>query len=125
MHRNSTDKKTCYLNFQVGVNKYILRAEIATKVNHSCNPNVGYRDSESGGMDYIAFRDILPDQEILGDYAMGNWKIDHMPSCLCGAGNCRQLITGWKDLPEDTKARYKGFCAEYLWEMDSMHPDEL
>ena len=104
---------------QVGKNQFILRGGLATKVNHSCSPNVGYRDNQEGGLDYIAFKDITSGEEIVGDYAMGNYKIDHMPKCLCGSASCRGTITGWKDLPADIKERYRNFSALYLWELDS------
>ena len=92
---------------QVGINRWILREELAQKVNHSCDPNVGYRDNLNGGMDYFAFKDIHHGDEIVGDYAMGNYKVDHMPPCKCGALQCRGKITGWKDLPQDIKILYK------------------
>eukprot|EP00111_Clytia_hemisphaerica_P003625 TCONS_00010342-protein len=103
---------------QVGVNRWILREELAQKVNHSCDPNVGYRDNSVGGMDYFAFKDIHPGDEIVGDYAMGNYKVDHMPPCKCSALQCRGVITGWKDLPQDIKTLYKGYHAQYLLEID-------
>ena len=55
-------------------------------MNHSCSPNAGYRDNlESGGMDYYAFKDIKEGEEIVTDYAMGNYVVNYMPECLCGS----------------------------------------
>ena len=104
---------------QVGVNSFILRGGLSSKVNHSCSPNVGYRDNDNGGMDYVAFRDILCGEEIVTDYAMGNYVIEHMPECLCGSSRCRKQITGWKDLPGEMKKEYAGFHAQYLADMDA------
>ena len=104
---------------QVGINSFILRGGLSSKVNHSCRPNVGYRDNVNGGMDYVAFRDIVCGEEIVTDYAMGNYVIQHMPECLCGASRCRKQITGWKDLPEEVKKEYAGFHAQYLAKMDA------
>ena len=106
---------------QVGVDKFIVRSIIAQKVNHSCDPNVGYRDSADGGMDYYAFKDIKSGEEIVGDYAMGNYQIEHMPACLCGSTSCRTSITGWKDLPQHVKQEYTGFHAAYLSELDKLN----
>ena len=103
---------------QVGIKRWILREEIAQKVNHSCDPNVGYRDNSEGGMDYFAFKEIHPGDEIVGDYAMGNYKVDHMPPCKCGASCCRGKITGWKDLSRAVKISYEGFHAAYLDKID-------
>ena len=53
------------------------------------------------------------------DYAMRNYSIEHFPGgCLCGAGNCRGSVTGWKDLPRDRKRAYDGLVAPYLLEID-------
>lgn len=106
---------------QVGVDKYILRGGLAPKVNHSCAPNVGYRDNRDGGMDYFAFRDIRSGDEIVTDYAMGNYIVEHMPGCLCGSVKCRGTITGWRDLPKEIKREYDGFHAAYLSEMDALN----
>ena len=106
---------------QVGVNRFILRDLLATKVNHSCSPNVGYRDNQDGGMDYFAFKDIECGDEIVGDYAMGNYVVEHMPACLCGSVKCRKTITGWRDLPDEIKKEYEGFHAAYLCELDALN----
>ena len=103
---------------QVGINRFVRREAIITKINHSCSPNVGYRTSQ-GGVDYIAYRDIECGEEIVADYAMGNYIVQHMPSCVCGTEKCRGDITGWKDLPVEIKEQYKGFSADYLWDIDA------
>ena len=100
---------------QVGINKFVISEGIAQKVNHSCSPNVGYREN---GVDYIAYRDIKCGEEILTDYAMGNYVIQHMPKCLCESEKCRGIISGWKDLPKNIKEQYKEFSAGYLREIE-------
>ena len=72
--------------------RFILRSEHARKVNHSCAPNAGYRDNlDSGGMDYYAFKDIKEGEEIVTDYAMGNYIVNYMPECLCGSERYKAL----------------------------------
>ena len=110
---------------QVGVDRYILRDGLAPMVNHSCSPNVGYRDNQDGGMDYFAFCAIKCGDEIVTDYAMGNYVVDHMPDCLCGSVSCRKTITGWRDLPGEIKKDYEGFRAAYLTEMDALYTDKV
>lgn len=120
----TAEKNTAWTT-QVGVDRFILRGGLSSKVNHSCSPNVGYRDNANGGMDYVAFRDIRSGEEIVTDYAMGNHVIEHMPECLCGASRCRETITGWKDLPDEVKREYAGFHAEYLTVMDANMDEQL
>lgn len=48
-----------------------------------------------------------------------NYSIEPFPGgCLCGAGNCRGSVTGWKDLSAERKADYEGSVAPYLLEID-------
>ncbi|HWO83050.1 MAG TPA: SET domain-containing protein-lysine N-methyltransferase, partial [Solirubrobacterales bacterium] len=69
--------------------------------------------------DFIARAPISAGEEITFDYAMRNYSIEHFPGgCLCGAGNCRGSVTGWKDLPAERKADYEGSVAPYLLEID-------
>ena len=102
---------------QVDIDKFILRDGLASKVNHSCSPNVGYRVAEHGGVDYVAFHDIKVGEEIVTDYAMGNYIIQYMPECKCMSKECRGKISGWRDLPKVSKENYRGYCSDYLWKM--------
>ena len=105
---------------QVGKNEYILHAGLVSKVNHSCEPNCGIRINSTGAHDFIAMKEISPDEEITFDYAMRNWSIDYFPDkCMCGCEKCRGEITGWKDLSDSRKKEYTGFAAPYLLELDA------
>lgn len=78
-------------------------------LNHSCAPNLGL----VGQVSYAAMRPITPGEELSFDYATGDdddWEMD----CLCGAIQCRGVITGkdWKRL--DLQQKYKGWFAPYL-----------
>jgi hypothetical protein len=61
-------------------------------INHSCDPNIGFRDAIS----LVAIRDIPTDEELVIDYAFWecdpDWKLRQ--TCNCGRGNCRKNITG-------------------------------
>lgn len=104
---------------QISRSEYVLLAGLASKVNHSCNPNCGVRINEKGAPDLVAMVDIAAGEEVAFDYSMRNYSIDHFPTrCQCGAAVCRGVITGWKDLPEDRRAAYRGFVAPYLLEFD-------
>lgn len=105
---------------QVGIDEFVLHGGPTRFVNHSCDPNCGVKVNKSGAHDLVALSTILPGQEITFDYAMRNYVIEHFPpQCLCGSANCRGSITGWKDLPNDLKAKYRRFCAPYLLEIDA------
>lgn len=105
---------------QIGENKYVMHADLISKVNHSCNPNSGIHVNETGAHDFVAMKTIDVGEEITFDYAMRNYGIDYFPKvCQCGASNCRKFVTGWKDLPDERKKAYKGFFAPYLLELDT------
>jgi len=75
--------------------------------------------NETGACDFVARASIAAGEEIAFDYAMRNYSIEHFPGgCLCGAGNCRGSVTGWKDLAAERKADYEGSVAPYLLEID-------
>lgn len=104
---------------QVALNRWVQHGGLNSKVNHSCNPNCGVSLNEQGAYDFVARKDIACEEEISFDYAMRNYVIEHFPKrCICGAPDCRETITGYKDLPDVFKDRYKGFIAPYLLELD-------
>ena len=85
------------------LSEYVLLAEpsdgskdYSDYLNHSCDPNIGFRDAIS----IIAIRDISADEEMLIDYAFWEsdvaWKLKD--ACKCGSRKCRKNITGedWK-----------------------------
>jgi hypothetical protein len=105
---------------QLGEHDYVLHAGLISKFNHSCNPNCGIRLNALGGHDFIAMRDIEPNEETTFDYAMRNYRIDNFSGhCTCGEQDCRGSITGWRDLPQARKDKYVGFVAPYLLEIDA------
>lgn len=71
-------------------------ADMVVMINHSCDANVGFE----GQVTYVAIRAIAADEELCHDYAMMR-TTPYELSCLCGADDCRQVVTGddWK-LPE-------------------------
>ena len=106
---------------QIGDKQFALHAGLTSKFNHSCHPNCGIRINSSGAHDFVAMRDIAAGDEATFDYAMRNFTVEHFPSiCMCGAKDCRGTISGWCGLSAATKAKYSGFVAPYLLEMDSL-----
>lgn len=110
--------------FQIEKDYHVCPVEFAEEkldaifqINHSCNPNCGIK----GQITLVAMRDIEPGEEIAYDYAMTDANYNDMlcenMKCLCGASDCRGVITGedWKR--EDLQKKYKGYFSKYILEM--------
>ena len=105
---------------QVSEKRFVMHGGLITKVNHSCEPNCGIRLNASGAHDIVARQPITAGQEITFDYAMRNYSVEYFAAhCQCGSPRCRDRITGWKDLPAERKADYRGFVAPYLTDIDN------
>jgi uncharacterized protein len=104
------DEKFCFSPFSGDDNEL----EDADFLNHSCDPNSGIK----GQIFLVAMRDIQPEEEVTFDYAMCLHRVEgllpYRLECLCGADNCRQIITDddWK-IPELQK-KYDGYFSWYL-----------
>ncbi|MEK9201524.1 MAG: SET domain-containing protein-lysine N-methyltransferase, partial [Patescibacteria group bacterium] len=87
------------------------------QINHSCGPNCGFY----GQIVLIAMRDIRAGEEITYDYAMTDANTHDVVcmemKCLCGAKDCRGIVTGedWKD--KNLQKKYRGFFSTYMQEM--------
>lgn len=82
----------------------------ADYVNHSCNPNAGFR----GQIALVALRDIKEGEEICIDYAMCDGSPYDQFDCQCGEPNCRGRVTGEDWSRPELMARYKGYFSPYL-----------
>lgn len=84
--------------------------------NHSCDANAGIK----GQISLYAMRDIKKDEEVSFDYGTvlftTNKKPTYKMNCLCGAKNCRGVITDhdWKN--KFVQKKYKGFFPFYIQE---------
>lgn len=74
--------------------------------NHSCDPNTA---SLLSIHESVTLQDILPGEEVTIDYGTFDDDPNYSMECLCGAKNCRGVITGndWK-LPE-LQEKYRGY----------------
>ena len=110
---------------QLSEKRFVLHGGLIAKVNHSCEPNCGIHLNASGAHDFVARQPITAGQEITFDYAMRNYTVEHFAAhCQCGSPRCRDRITGWKDLPSERKADYRGFAAPYLTDIDNQDATE-
>lgn len=109
-----TNKRTDY-SFQTGLDRHVELDEPARRINHSCNPNLGIRNNEVGGYDFIAIRASDSGEELTWDYCTTEYvSIAIKGTCLCNSAICRKRITGYKSLPENIKQKYRNYVADYL-----------
>lgn len=93
---------------QIGERTFIgSSGEIDDYVNHSCEPNAGYR-IQGTQADLIAIRDIAAGEEITYDYSTTMHNDRNEMQCECGAPSCRGLIRDFQYLPSNLKSRYIG-----------------
>lgn len=89
---------------QVGPRDYVDPISPARFLNHSCLPNSGFIDDVA----LIALGPIKAGEEIRFDYSTTmlerHWELD----CLCGAPNCRGVITDFDLLPLPLQKQYLG-----------------
>lgn len=91
---------------QIGERTYIgSSGDIDDFVNHSCDPNAGYRIVGERA-DLIAIRDIQPGEEITFDYSTSMHNDANEMDCACGAPQCRGRIHDWQYLPPELKSHY-------------------
>ncbi len=78
-------------------------------VNHSCEPNIGFRSQ----VELVAMRDIKKDEEIFLDYAFMETDFSSF-NCRCGSIACRGTVTAddWK--LANVQKRYGEYFSPYL-----------
>ena len=84
---------------QIGENKFLIIDPPGLYVNHSCDPNSGFK-----GLTLFAIKDIKKEDEINYDYS-SMW-FEGM-ECNCGSPNCRHYIGSFLTLSDQTKSKYK------------------
>jgi uncharacterized protein len=78
--------------------------------NHSCKLNLGIRDA----LDFIASRNIGPNEQLTYDYSLTIDKLAWMMTCSCGLRSCRGIIRSIQYLPEDIYRRYLPYVGRYV-----------
>jgi SET domain-containing protein len=84
--------------------------------NHSCDPNIGIQ----GQIVFVAMRDIQAGEELTHDWATTDDDTYEI-RCNCGAGNCRDIITGQDWRRKDLQRKYEGYMAWYLQRKIEQH----
>jgi S-adenosylmethionine/arginine decarboxylase-like enzyme len=92
----------------------------AELVNHSCNPNLGFR----GQIMLVAMRDIMPGEELTIDYAMAEAREQNF-ICQCGSHNCRGIVRETDYLLPELQKRYDGYFSPYIARKMDLKPEDL
>ena len=80
-------------------------------MNHSCEPNAGFRD----GLALCALRPIRAGEEITWDYSCAIDEEDFTGfSCACGTPSCRRVIRSFRHLDPITRERLRPWTLPYL-----------
>lgn len=100
-------------SIQIDHDLYLVSGETpepGDMLNHACEPNCGMVGSQV----LVAMRDIEPGEELTFDYAMCDASdYDEFP-CLCGAPNCRGVVTGMDWRKPELQVQYAGYFSPYL-----------
>lgn len=94
-------------SLQIGYELDMILEGTSHFFNHSCDPNAGVRKIS----ELVAIRDIEKGEEITFDYSatIGPnvtekvWTLD----CLCGAKNCRKIVSNVLSIPKKQLKSYK------------------
>ncbi|MBN1377316.1 SET domain-containing protein [Candidatus Woesearchaeota archaeon] len=99
-------------NFYLGPKSKDEINENGIFINHSCEPNVGFR----GQITYVAMRDIEPDEELTHDYAMCFTDLEHFSDleCKCGSKDCRHKLKNDDWQSEELQEKYGNYFSEFI-----------
>jgi SET domain-containing protein len=86
------------------------------RVNHSCDPNVGFLD---GTPNLFALRNIAAGEEITWDYSTSISEPGWFLECQCGAVRCRGIVRPWPELTDAERERLKPIALNYLRTRDA------
>src|SRR5947207_10489698 len=78
-------------------------------LNHSCDPNLGVR----GEITFVAMRDVRASEELTHDWATTD-DDGYSLECICGAPNCRKIVTGKDWQRPELQRRYARYFSAYL-----------
>lgn len=100
----------CYC-VQVGTNDYLDTEAPERFINHSCDPNCGFREADT----LVAVRDIAEGEELTFDYSTSmdenSWTLD----CRCRSFICRGVIRDFRMLPFAWQTRYLAMGVVPSW----------
>ena len=90
---------------QIGKNLYVEPLEYDFFINHSCDPNSGYKIIGKKGM-LTAIKTIKKGEEIVCDYSTTMYKDGWEMDCTCRRKNCRGRIRDFNYIPKKLQQQY-------------------
>jgi hypothetical protein len=90
---------------QIGKNLYVEPLEYDFFINHSCEPNSGYKIIGKKAI-LIAIKTIKKGEEIVCDYSTTMYKDGWEMNCTCGSKNCRERVRDFNYIPWKLQQRY-------------------
>lgn len=110
--QSSTDQDASLNPNWVGIGKHrwIDPDWPAVYLNHSCQPNLGFR----GERELIALRDISPGEELTLDYSITEDELLWQMNCGCRHADCRKVIRSIQFLPREVLNRYLPYVNPYF-----------
>eukprot|EP00835_Amoeboradix_gromovi_P002397 NODE_135_length_18075_cov_0.518413.p11 type:complete len:149 gc:universal NODE_135_length_18075_cov_0.518413:14330-14776(+) len=85
-----------YKTLQLGMNEHALLLDELVYLNHSCNPNVYFKNDL-----LYALRDIAIGEELTFFYPSTEWEMREPFDCQCESLNCIKTVKGACALPKD------------------------
>ena len=87
---------------QIDFDKYVLCEPPFLYSNHSCKPNCAV----NANLEMFAIKKIKAGKELFWDYSTSMLERHWTMNCLCGAKNCRKIITDFDLLPTELQLKY-------------------
>jgi len=114
-------QKKCANWVGIGKNLWIDPVWPVSKINHSCNPNIGLK----GKVRLYALTDIVVGDELTLDYSTTNAETDWTMKCRCGSSKCRKTVTSIQFLPQAIYSGYLPYIPTYFQKVYQRHQDKV
>jgi uncharacterized protein len=97
---------------QVARDRYIAATGFGRYLNHSCEPNAGFR-----GLTLVALDEVTRHEEIRFDYSTTMAEDRWTMTCRCGAACCRGVVRDFRHLPAALRRKYidLGVAPPHVW----------
>jgi hypothetical protein len=110
VYNEKTDREKCANWFGIDKNLWIDPSYPLSKLNHSCDPNIGIK----GRIMFYALKDVKAGEELTFDYSTSEEEIDWVMKCNCGSKKCRDKMTSIQFLPRKNFDNYLPYIPNYF-----------
>lgn len=98
------------IQVEEGLYQVSMHVGLAEQINHSCDPNLGFR----GPVSLFTRRPVAAGEQVTFDYAMCDGTPFDEFECHCGARTCRGRVTGEDWRRPELWRRYPSEMSPYL-----------